>query len=127
MTNQEVLIKLMEIKADYVDFPHLFIEEDKQEILSWSDETSQALVSHIRGLIRGDAVDSDICPWCLFIRYNSKYGDLDCSLCNYGDRHEICDDLGSDYQKAVEDICSFSLEEDLINELKKLLGIVDDD
>lgn len=97
MTPQEWLVKWMELKAEYTGFLSYFNEEDKKQLLSLSTEEAKEVISKIKNeLLETDNkfayFYSDGCPFCVIVKVN-------CDLCLYGERHGVCDDDDSDYNK----------------------------
>ena len=93
MTPQEWLVRWMELKAEYAEFPKYFNEEDKKQLLSLSTEKAKKVAEEIIDTLRDKTsyyFFSVGCPFCILV-------DDECDQCSYGERHGFCDDDDSDY------------------------------
>ena len=104
MTPQEWLVRWMEVKAEYADYPAYFNEEDKQELLALSDELAMRIMRIMLEVKKYSAryyIGAGTCPFCIIVRGfdASRFDLMDCSGCSYGKRHGICnDEEGNDYE-----------------------------
>ena len=100
MTPQEWLVRWMEVKAEYADYPKYFNEEDKQELLALSDELATRIMLEVKECSARYYIGAGTCPFCIITRgfHTHLFQFMDCSGCSYGKRHGICDDEeGNDY------------------------------
>jgi len=95
MTSKELLIKLMEFKADAIRQKdrylgdQYFTKEDKADIEGWSEEECADIVERMRKKMNYDLMDSSTCPFCAKVGFPSS--DMSqCSNCTYGQRHGAC-------------------------------------
>ena len=101
MTPQEWLVRWMEVKAEYADYPAYFNEEDKQELLALSDELAMRIMLEVKECSARYYIRAGTCPFCIAVRgfHTHHFQFIDCSGCSYGKRHGICDDEeGNDYE-----------------------------
>ena len=101
MTPQEWLVRWMEVKAEYADYPKYFNEGDKQELLALSDELAMRIMLEVKKCSARYYIGAGTCPFCIITRGfdASRFDLMDCSDCGYGDRHGICkDEEGNDYE-----------------------------
>lgn len=99
MQAQEYLLEIMRLKQEslqrYLDIPDYFTEDDRQEILSWSESECQEILRSMH--LIGAVGTAQCCPWC------RKY-DTTCSKCTYADRHRMCGSYGSTYRKIMQEL-----------------------
>lgn len=101
MTLQEWLVRWMEVKAEFADYPAYFKEEDKQELLALSDELALRIMLEVKECSAMYYIWAGTCPFCIATRgfHTHLFQSIDCSGCSYGKRHGICDDEeGNDYE-----------------------------
>ena len=101
MTPQEWLVRWMEVKAEFADYPAYFNEEDKQELLALSDELAMRIMLEVKERSARSYIGAGTCPFCIITRGfdASRFDLMDCSVCSYGERHGICnDEEGNDYE-----------------------------
>ena len=101
MTPQEWLVRWMEVKAEYADYPKYFNEEDKQELLALSDELAMRIMLGVKECSARYYIGAGTCPFCIAVRgfHTHLFQFIDCSGCSYGKRHGICaDEEGNDYE-----------------------------
>lgn len=104
MTPQEWLVRWMEVKAEYADYPAYFNEEDKQELLALSDELAMRIMLEMleydtNGMI--GYIWSGKCPFCILTRgfAGKDFLGMPCYDCSYGLRHGLCNQSDNDYSK----------------------------
>ena len=74
-----------------------FISKDKEDILNLDPEVAKKIVNDIQQSANNKNVfSSQCCPFCLI--YHS------CKSCNYGERHGVCGDEGSDYRTMIVNV-----------------------
>lgn len=102
MTPQEWLVRWMEVKAEYAEYPAYFNEEDKQELLALPDELAMRIMLDVKECSARYNIGAGTCPFCIITRgfdASSRFELIDCSGCSYGKRHGICDvEEGNDYE-----------------------------
>ena len=101
MTPQEWLVRWMEVKAEFADYPAYFNDEDKQELLALSDELALRIMLEIKECSARYYIGAGTCPFCIAVRgfHTHLFQSIDCSGCSYGERHGICEDEeGNDYE-----------------------------
>lgn len=101
MTSQQWLVRWMEVKAEYANFPAYFNEEDKQELLALSDELAMRVMLEIKLCSVKYNIGPGTCPFCVITRgFDTRlFYYMDCSICSYGKRHGVCDvEEGNDYE-----------------------------
>ena len=127
MTPQEWLVRWMEVKAEYADYPAYFNEEDKQELLALSDELAMRIMLEVKECSARYYIGAGTCPFCIITRGFDAYRFelMDCSGCSYGKRHGICDEEeGNDYE-AFRD-CLDEDEDRDVEVLKSPLSLTDE-
>ena len=104
MTPQEWLVRWMEVKAEYAEYPAYFNEEDKQEVLALPDELAMRIMLEmleydIDGMV--GYIWSGKCPFCILTRGfpTIDFLGMKCYDCSYGLRHGICNRSDDDYSK----------------------------
>ena len=120
MTPQEWLVRWMEVKAEYADYPAYFNEEDKQELLALSDELAMRIMLEVKECSTRYYIGAGTCPFCIIVRgfHTHLFQFIDCSGCSYGKRHGICDDEeGNDYEAFCDCLDEDSTEEAFDNHL----------
>lgn len=101
MTPQEWLVRWMEVKAEFADYPAYFNDEDKQELLALSDELAMRIMLEVKECSARYYIGAGTCPFCIATRgfHTHLFQYRDCSDCSYGKRHGICDEEeGNDYE-----------------------------
>lgn len=101
MTPQEWLVRWMEVKAEFADYPAYFNDEDKQELLALSDELAMSIMLEVKECSARYYIGAGTCPFCIIVRgfHTHHFQYIDCSGCSYGNRHGICDyEDGNDYE-----------------------------
>lgn len=104
MTPQEWLVRWMEVKAEYADYPKYFNEGDKQELLALPDELAMRIMLEMLEYDTDDMVSyiwSGKCPFCILTRgfTTGDFLGMKCYDCSYGLRHGICNRSDDDYSK----------------------------
>ena len=104
MTPQEWLVRWMEVKAEYADYPKYFNEEDKQELLALSDELAMRIMLEILEYViddMGSYIWSGKCPFCILTRGfpTRDFLGMKCYDCSYCLRHGVCNKPDDDYSK----------------------------
>ena len=94
MTPQEWLVRWMEVKAEYADYPAYFNEEDKQELLALPDELAMRIMLEVKECSASYYIGAGTCPFCIIVRGfdASRFDLVDCSGCSYGKRHGLYGD-----------------------------------
>ena len=118
MTNQEKLVEIMELKAEFASMPEFFTEEDRTDLLSWSDEKAKVVIQAMSDI--NFIKDGDTCPWCIS-NIDSIYLKSQCTHCEYGKRHGICDNFNSDYRSAIKNYKYFHLNRELMLKIKYIV------
>lgn len=105
MTPQEWLVRWMEAKAEFADYPAYFNDEDKQELLALSDELAMRIMLEVKECSARYYIGAGTCPFCIITRgfHARLFQSMDCSGCGYGKRHGICDDEEGNYYNAFCD------------------------
>lgn len=109
MTPQEWLVKWMELKSDFADYPQYFAEEDRKFLLELSDDNASRILVGINSQDKPeqkrDYIWCSTCPFCYlsnnFRNFILLYYD-ECKACTYGVRHSQCDIDDSDYRRFRE-------------------------
>ena len=114
---QNKLISFMERKSELLGAKNkLFTAEDADEILSWTDQEAEEVITQI--IEKDFTWDTNICPWCLFY-------DLECLGCTFAQRHRICDQaLNNTYGKVLEQILPDSFVDHLTPHKAELLALL---
>lgn len=102
MTPQEWLVRWMEVKAEFADYPAYFNDEDKQELLALSDELAMRIMLEMLEYViddMGSYIWSGKCPFCILTRGfpTRDFLGMKCYDCSYGLRHGLCNKSDDDY------------------------------
>ena len=114
MTPQEWLVRWMEVKAEYADYPAYFNDEDNQELLALSDELAMRIMLEIKKYSARYCIGAGTCPFCILtgVFPTHLFQSIDCSGCSYGKRHGICDEEeGNDYEAFCDCLDENQIEE----------------
>ena len=128
MKPQEWLVRWMEVKAEYADYPAYFNEEDKQELLALSDELAMRIMLEVKECSTRYYIGAGTCPFCITKRgfTTHLFQFIDCSGCSYGKRHGICDDEeGNDYVAFCDCLDDLKDEEVLNSHLARADEVID--
>ena len=102
MKPQEWLVRWMEVKAEYADYPAYFNEEDKQELLALPDELAMRIMLEMLEYViddMGSYIWSGKCPFCILTRGfpTRDFLGMKCYDCSYCLRHGLCNKSDDDY------------------------------
>jgi len=131
MKYTEILVAFMRAKKNQIinatEQPELgeyyFIEDDAEELLALPEKTAKKIYIRIEEAIASDycGLHEKLCPFCYIAAY--------CGACNYAERHKVCQEEDSDYDKLFQEfeeidcdvstILSEEFYKDLIEKLEK--------
>lgn len=130
MTSREKIIRLMELKRDYLADYNISINYfnggDKEAIECWGDGVCEVVWGQLEvvlsmvlygGSDEGNILgDFHLCPFCLKQKFHLKgeYNRGDCKDCEYGVNHGICPEDGSDYFELVDNLLDLHENDSLI-------------
>ena len=104
MTPQEWLVRWMEVKAEFADYPAYFNEEDEQDLLALSEELAMRIMLEMLEYDTDgmeDYIWAGKCPFCMLTRgfLTKHFLEMKCYDCSYGLRHGLCNRSDDDYSK----------------------------